>query len=261
MTTTTAHSLVKNPNQPDIDFYVTTPDFLEVERRLLKEIETYEVLGADLSVSTHYDRPRTDMDVPDSTTAVLAIGLTIVKEGRVDHRYGHLLTVRAVGQVGDVRYQELRDEARETLTQLRTSEFNTDVQELVNRFKARIVSAARLEDIRTEVVNTLVADTTATLRRKTAENVEKGSTVKVVRGRKVPLGTTGKVIWKGKTHAEWGWRVGIKPDPTKEEVMWTALNNVEVVYDEATVVAAALAEAKEKYTQSGLARIFGAPRA
>ena len=87
----------------------------------------------------------------------------------------------------------------------------------------------------------------------------KGTTVKIVRGRKIPLGTTGKVIWKGQN--QWGWRVGIKVDPTKEEVLWTALGNVEAIYDDAQVVTEAIAEAKAEYSGSHLADLFGAARA
>ena len=52
----------------------------------------------------------------------------------------------------------------------------------------------------------------------------KGARVVVVRGRKVPRGTTGRVFWTGVS--EWGERVGIKDDAGA--VHWTALSNVEV---------------------------------
>lgn len=59
--------------------------------------------------------------------------------------------------------------------------------------------------------------------------VRRGKTIRVVRGRKVPLGTTGVCIWIGE--GRWGWRVGIKV--AEDEVYWTAASNVEVVLDEA----------------------------
>lgn len=61
-------------------------------------------------------------------------------------------------------------------------------------------------------------------------------TVKVVKGRKVPKGTTGKCFWIGVTsyakYADpWGLydsvRVGIKDEDG--EVYWTAADNVEVI--------------------------------
>jgi hypothetical protein len=58
-----------------------------------------------------------------------------------------------------------------------------------------------------------------------AQKVAKGKVVKVVKGRKVPVGTTGEVIWYG--DGKWSARVGIKDaDGT---VYWTAASNVEVV--------------------------------
>jgi len=56
-------------------------------------------------------------------------------------------------------------------------------------------------------------------------SLEKGKYIKVVKGRKVPIGTEGLCIWHGP--GTWGMRVGLK---TKEgEVFWTAESNVEVV--------------------------------
>lgn len=70
------------------------------------------------------------------------------------------------------------------------------------------------------------AATAERLRREAAaRRVEKGKRVRVVRGRKVPRGTEGVVIWRGKSH--WGgYRVGIKD--AQGEVHWTAESNVEV---------------------------------
>jgi hypothetical protein len=61
--------------------------------------------------------------------------------------------------------------------------------------------------------------------------VAKGKIIKVVRGRKVPQGTTGECIWfgAGKSYSYYGAgsRVGLKePNGT---VHWTAADNVEVV--------------------------------
>lgn len=54
---------------------------------------------------------------------------------------------------------------------------------------------------------------------------EKGKTIKVVKGRKVAIGTTGLCIWCG--NGQYGKRVGLKT--TSGEVFWTAYTNVEVV--------------------------------
>lgn len=53
----------------------------------------------------------------------------------------------------------------------------------------------------------------------------KGQRVKVVKGRKVPVGTEGRCFWVGE--GQWGWRVGLETD--EGETHWTALSNVEAV--------------------------------
>jgi hypothetical protein len=53
----------------------------------------------------------------------------------------------------------------------------------------------------------------------------KGKTLKVVKGRKVAIGTTGVCIWSG--NGAYGKRVGIKDNSGL--VHWTAMSNVEVV--------------------------------
>lgn len=58
-----------------------------------------------------------------------------------------------------------------------------------------------------------------------AARPERGKTLKVVRGRKVPQGTVGACIWVGE--GRWGKRVGIKDE--SGAVHWTAITNVEVV--------------------------------
>jgi hypothetical protein len=52
----------------------------------------------------------------------------------------------------------------------------------------------------------------------------KGKTLKVVKGRKVPVGIIGTCIWLG--NSGFGPRVGIKDE--SGQVFWTALSNVEV---------------------------------
>lgn len=57
-----------------------------------------------------------------------------------------------------------------------------------------------------------------------AKTVAKGKDVTVVKGRKVPIGTTGNVFWLGQT--QYGWRVGLKD--ANGTTHWTALSNVAV---------------------------------
>lgn len=53
----------------------------------------------------------------------------------------------------------------------------------------------------------------------------RGKHVRVARGRKVPVGTAGEVIWYGE--GRYGYRVGIRD--AAGEVHWTSAGNVEVV--------------------------------
>ena len=55
--------------------------------------------------------------------------------------------------------------------------------------------------------------------------VTKGATVEVYKGRKVPVGTVGKVFWLGA--GRYGWRVGLNDETGTTH--WTALDNVKVV--------------------------------
>lgn len=57
-----------------------------------------------------------------------------------------------------------------------------------------------------------------------ASTPRKGKTLQVVKGRKVPVGTTGECIWVG--DGQWGTRVGIQD--TAGNVHWTAVTNVVV---------------------------------
>lgn len=59
-----------------------------------------------------------------------------------------------------------------------------------------------------------------------AKVVERGKVVRVVRGRKVKLGTIARVFWVG--DRGFGPRVGMKVEGS-EEAIWTAVSNVEVV--------------------------------
>lgn len=56
----------------------------------------------------------------------------------------------------------------------------------------------------------------------------KGQTVKVVKGRKVPVGTIGDVFWVGE--GKYGWRVGFEDH--EGTTHWTDVSNVEVWEEE-----------------------------
>lgn len=56
----------------------------------------------------------------------------------------------------------------------------------------------------------------------------KGQQVTVVKGRKVPVGTTGEVFWVGESNYG-GFRVGLKD--AEGEVYWTAASNVQTAQE------------------------------
>lgn len=110
------------------------------------------------------------------------------------------------------------------------------------------------EEIRTEVVINLVADVRKELTEDRMKNLAKGTEVKVVKGRKVPIGTVGTVIWMGS--GKFGPRVGIKD--AAGATYWMQRVNVEPTgtVDEALVIE----EAKKRYVERYQV-IFGTPRA
>lgn len=58
-----------------------------------------------------------------------------------------------------------------------------------------------------------------------AARIHKGDAVRVARGRKVPIGITGKVFWLGE--GKWGTRAGLKD--ASGVVIWIACKNLEKV--------------------------------
>lgn len=88
-------------------------------------------------------------------------------------------------------------------------------------------------DMQLEALNRRLRDAQSRLDRVLAPR--KGERVIVARGRKVPLGTVGRVFWEGS--GEWGSRFGVDtglPDPQKPGktiVAWVAANNCDL-YEE-----------------------------
>jgi len=65
-------------------------------------------------------------------------------------------------------------------------------------------------------------------------NIEKGDKVKVVAGRKVPIGTLGVLFWTGLDHYNrHNTRAGIRDE--NEEVYWTSMSNLKKITDEFTL--------------------------
>jgi hypothetical protein len=69
------------------------------------------------------------------------------------------------------------------------------------------------------------------------ERTKRGMPVRVVKGRKVPIGTEGHVFWSDadKYSRTGGWRIGFKD--AAGETHWTSADNVEVIEQVAAVAA------------------------
>ncbi len=109
------------------------------------------------------------------------------------------------------------------------------------------------EQARTDAILALVEEARQEVETRRHENPRKGASLKVVKGRKVPIGTTGKLFWVGTT--QFGKRVGFK-DAT-DATHWVAWGNIEFTdpIDEQEV----LILAKEKY-RLRFANVFGPAR-
>jgi len=92
--------------------------------------------------------------------------------------------------------------------------------------KSMVASPDRVEAARTEVILGMMEEIRNEMRSDLNDKMRRGGHigVKVVSGRKVPIGTTGRVFWAGKN--QWGLRVGLRTD--KGIVYWTSAGNVEV---------------------------------
>jgi hypothetical protein len=101
--------------------------------------------------------------------------------------------------------------------------------ELLAQYQAELarLEAARIAAERAAHQAALEAD-----RKREAATPRRGKTVKVIRGRKVPVGTVGVVGWYGQT--KFGWRVGLD---VAGQRLWTDAKNVEVVSEASTPTA------------------------
>ena len=82
--------------------------------------------------------------------------------------------------------------------------------------------------------------------------VSKGDKITVVRGVKVPKGTTGVAFWVGET--KYGLRVGFKND-ANGETLWTAMGNVERTEVDAPAPAPVANSVSPAYIGSSLAAL------
>jgi hypothetical protein len=112
-----------------------------------------------------------------------------------------------------------------------------------------IVSEAVRDEIRTEAVLELVDEAKASL---AGGQPQKNDMVEVYKGRKVPVGTVGKVKWVGTNR--FGTSVGLEVGGTTANgLIFTSYGNVRRIVDGNTAVQVA----KEQYTELGYDKVFG----
>jgi|688.fasta_scaffold01222_48 hypothetical protein len=150
-----------------------------------------------------------------------------------------------------------RERLRATVTEMvETVSPLTDYwKSLLTTAKSMVASPDRVEAARTELILGMMEQIRNDMRAALNDKMRRGCNigVKVVRGRKVPVGTMGKVFWAGKN--QWGLRVGLKTD--KGTVYWTSVANVEVT-DQPNEMEV-LATARQRYTNI-YSDLFGSAR-
>jgi len=209
-----------------------------------------EVYALTMVVDGHVERPVSSDYAPWPKATVVLYVTGRNTEGKVVRRDYQLarLSTDAYGDSASVK------DVQEKLDSLVKSD--SPLTRWWNRLLTQtvIASDAAKEQGRTDLVLAMIEEERERLKSQRYDNPRRGQTTKVVRGRKIPIGTEGKLIWVGQT--KFGKRVGFK-DAT-ETVHWTAWGNIEFTdpVDENEV----LAEAKKRYTET-YGSVFGAPRA
>jgi hypothetical protein len=112
---------------------------------------------------------------------------------------------------------------------------------------SRIVDDITASEIRTNAVLSLIEGARFDL---TTGQPRKNDTVEVYKGRKVPIGTIGKVKWIGNN--QFGTSVGLEV-AGKSGLVFTAVGNVRTMGDES----AAVELAKKHYLELGYDKVFG----
>lgn len=208
-----------------------------------------EVYSVTLEVRSEVMRPvSSDYDPYPIANIVLSV-VARHNDGKVE-KSGYPLATLSAAKYPDTEMVKVLRERLESVMQA-----DSQLSRWWNRLltETTVATDAAKEQARTDVILALIEDERERLKTAMYDSPRKGQTTKVVRGRKIPIGTEGKLIWVGQT--KFGKRVGIK-DAT-ETVHWTAWGNIEFTdpVDEATV----LANAKKRYTET-YAAVFGAPR-
>lgn len=223
-----------------------------VETRLSR-YDGMEVLATAYEVQVERNRPvSSDYDPYLSGQVVLRIAYLDPNDRKVT------TDLIVLGSMTTNGYPTLDDEPK--IRAVVTSWLAADNTAVVSWWKSlaakmKVASSAVFEQARTDLILSIVEMTRQSLYQEMTSRlgIDKNMNVKVVRGRKVPIGTLGKVFWVGTN--QFGRRVGLKD--SNGTVYWTSAGNIEIIDrpDESKV----LQEAKATYTAQ-YASLFGNPR-
>ena len=219
----------------------------------ITEMNLKEYYNSSLEVEVQVQRP-----VSSDYDPFVTGNISLVIAGR-DKTSGSVKVCRALlAHIGSDKYPTFEEESRVREVALALIESDTLVARgwitMLNPQGIPLANEQESEQARTDAILALMDEARTLLRQRREDNLRKGTMVKVVRGRKVPIGTEGKVFWVGTT--QFGKRIGFKD--AKDVTHWTAWGNFEVT--EPIEESAVIALAKELYKGRGYAKVFGSVR-
>lgn len=109
-------------------------------------------------------------------------------------------------------------------------DFYPEVDATPETLEAYITWKTEVDRLHRELEQALMAERALTQQEQEKRRPARGKVVRVIKGRKVPVGFQGEIFWIGT--GQWGERCGIKDADGRVE--WTATSNVEVVLSEAS---------------------------
>jgi hypothetical protein len=216
----------------------------------LNELKLTEYYGASVEAYVEIQRPISSDYEPFVTGTIW-----LIVAGRAADTNAVFVTRTVLANISSDKYPTREEETRVRDAATALLESDTPIARWWNTLRASInlASDSQKETARTNLILSLVERAREDMKTAFSKNPRKGMSVKVVRGRKVPVGTEGKLFWVGMT--QFGKRVGFKD--ASDTVYWTAWDNIAFTdpIDEQVVLAAA----KKEY-EVVFAKFFGPVR-
>jgi hypothetical protein len=212
-----------------------------------------KVVGVKITYAANYKEATADYMAWASGVAQLTVTVWNTKEARLEHENIPLATADVnPGDLSGFNVPSFAKIAEQVRESLRVHVFANFVatpywDEAQRDMISRIVDDITASEIRTNAVLSLVEGARFDL---TTGQPRKNDTVEVYKGRKVPIGTIGKVKWIGNN--QFGTSVGLEV-AGKSGLVFTAVGNVRTMGDES----AAVELAKKYYLELGYDKVFG----